>query len=170
MHARSVARRHHGIQHLQSKNPRIQFSAGPVFANVLLVDEINRTTPRTQSELLEAMAEHQVTVDNSRHLLSDTFFVIATQNPIEHHGTYPLPEAQLTIAMKLSIGYPAKEYAVAMLESALGHCCDPPGPPEPIVEPGELHPLQEQVSRRRFSRGYGTILSNCPSPRGRIRA
>ncbi len=94
-----------------------EFMPGPVFADVLLADEINRTTPRTQSALLEAMAERQVTVDNVRHVLSETFFVIATQNPVEQHGTYPLPEAQLDrFAMKLRVGYPGREHELAMLE------------------------------------------------------
>ena len=97
------------------------FLPGPVFADVLLADEINRATPRTQSALLEAMAERQATIDNVRHVLSDTFFVIATQNPVEQHGTYPLPEAQLDrFAMKLRIGYPEKEHELAMLAAAVG--------------------------------------------------
>jgi MoxR-like ATPase len=85
-----------------------EFLPGPVFADVLLADEINRATPRTQSALLEAMAERQVTVDTVRHALSDTFFVVATQNPVDQHGTYPLPEAQLDrFAMKLRIRHEA---------------------------------------------------------------
>ncbi len=135
-----------GFSIFNQKTREFEFLPGPVFADILLVDEINRATPRTQSALLEAMAEHQVTVDNTRHRLSDTFFVIATQNPIEHHGTYPLPEAQLDrFAMKLQIGYPAREHESAMLESAVGNCCDDGHAPQPILKPGELHPLQEHV-------------------------
>jgi MoxR-like ATPase len=79
---------------------------GPIFANVVLVDEINRTTPRTQSALLEAMDENAVTVDGVRHALPDPMFVVATQNPIEHHGTYPLPEGQLDrFAIAMEMGY-----------------------------------------------------------------
>ena len=79
-----------GFRIFDQHTREFEFLPGPVFADVLLADEINRTTPRTQSALLEAMAERQVTVDNVRHVLSDTFFVIATQNPVEQHGTYPV--------------------------------------------------------------------------------
>ena len=83
-----------------------EFIEGPIFANVVLVDEINRTTPRTQSSLLEAMDENAVTVDGARHALPEPLFVIATQNPIEHHGTYPLPEGQLDrFALTMDLGY-----------------------------------------------------------------
>jgi MoxR-like ATPase len=110
-----------GFSVFNQKTREFEFQPGPVFADVLLADEINRTTPRTQSALLEAMAERQVTVDNICHRLHDNFFVIATQNPVEHHGTYPLPEAQLDrFAMKLSIGYPDKVNEQAMLAAAVG--------------------------------------------------
>ncbi len=110
-----------GFSIFNQKTREFEFQPGPVFAAVLLADEINRTTPRTQSALLEAMAERQVTVDNVRYRLDETFFVIATQNPIEHHGTYPLPEAQLDrFAMKLSIGYPDKAHQQEMLAAAVG--------------------------------------------------
>ena len=85
---------------------RFEFLPGPVFANVVLVDEINRTTPRTQSALFEAMDENAVTVDGTRHPLPDPLFLIATQNPLEHHGTYPLPEGQLDrFAVAMDMGY-----------------------------------------------------------------
>lgn len=85
---------------------RFEFIPGPVFAHVVLVDEINRTTPRTQSALLEAMDEAAVTVDGKRHALPDPIFVVATQNPLEHHGTYPLPEGQLDrFAITMALGY-----------------------------------------------------------------
>jgi MoxR-like ATPase len=85
---------------------KFEFLAGPVFANVLLADEINRATPRTQSALLEVMEETQVTIDGVSHVVASPFFVIATQNPIESHGTFPLPEAQLDrFALALSLGY-----------------------------------------------------------------
>jgi MoxR-like ATPase len=125
-----------------------EFLAGPVFADVLLADEINRTTPRTQSALLEAMAERQVTVDNVRHVLSDTFFVIATQNPVEQHGTYPLPEAQLDrFAMKLRIGYPGPDHELAMLEAAVGRGADGDGSVAPVMDPGQLRTIQDRVAR-----------------------
>lgn len=99
-----------GFSIFNQKSREFEFRAGPVFADVLLADELNRTTPRTQSALLEAMAERQVTVDGKAHPLSPTFFVIATQNPIDSHGAYPLPEAQLDrFAIKLRIGYPDRE-------------------------------------------------------------
>jgi MoxR-like ATPase len=135
-----------GFSVFNQKTREFEFLPGPVFADVMLVDEVNRATPRTQSALLEAMAEHQVTVDNTRHVLSDTFFIIATQNPGDQHGTYPLPEAQLDrFAMKLSIGYPDPEYELSMLEAAVGHCCDVGSTEEALLAPGELHRLQERI-------------------------
>lgn len=94
-----------------------QFMPGPVFANIVLADEINRGTPRVQSSLLEAMAESAVTVDGQTRALPQPFFVIATQNPVEFHGTYPLPEAQVDrFLMRLSLGYPDFETEKAILE------------------------------------------------------
>lgn len=106
-----------GFNLFNQKTREFEFHPGPVFSDILLADEINRTTPRTQSALLEAMAERQVTIDAVAHPLVDTFFVIATQNPIDSHGAYPLPEAQLDrFAMRLQIGYPDREAQLAMLE------------------------------------------------------
>ena len=97
------------------------FRPGPVFADVLLADEINRATPRTQSALLEAMAERQVTIDDDCHRLARGFFVVATQNPLEHLGTYPLPDAQLDrFAMRLSIGAPDRATELELLQEARG--------------------------------------------------
>ena len=94
-----------------------EFLAGPVFANVLLMDEINRATPRTQSALLEVMEEKQVTVDGVSRSVPSPFFVIATQNPIEYHGTFPLPEAQMDrFALSLSLGYPTEGEELQMLQ------------------------------------------------------
>ena len=99
-----------GISVYNQHRESFEFKPGPVFANILLADEINRTTPKTQSALLEAMNERQVTVDNSTFRLPDPFMVIATQNPIEHHGTYPLPESQLDrFLMRIRMGYPGME-------------------------------------------------------------
>ena len=93
------------------------FRPGPVFSNVLLADEINRTPPKTQSALLEAMSESQVSVDGTTHALPNPFMVVATQNPIEYEGTYPLPEAQLDrFLMKIEVGYPSPEDEFAMLK------------------------------------------------------
>ncbi|MCC6798400.1 MAG: MoxR family ATPase [Candidatus Hydrogenedentes bacterium] len=94
------------------------FRKGPIFCNVLLADEINRASPRTQSALLEAMNEWQATIEGERHALPEPFLVIATQNPIEFHGTYPLPEAQLDrFLMQINLGYPAPEHEIAMLHA-----------------------------------------------------
>ena len=94
------------------------FRAGPVFANVVLGDEINRASPKTQAALLEAMEEQQVTVDTETHLLASPFMVIATQNPIEHEGTYPLPEAQLDrFMMRVAMGYPERSKELEMLQT-----------------------------------------------------
>ncbi|MBI4460045.1 MAG: MoxR family ATPase [Acidobacteria bacterium] len=99
-----------GISIYNQHRESFEFKPGPVFTNILLADEINRTTPKTQSALLEAMNERQVTVDNSTYRLPEPFMVIATQNPIEHHGTYPLPESQLDrFSMRIRIGYPGWE-------------------------------------------------------------
>ncbi len=96
---------------------QFKFQPGPVFTTVLLADEINRATPRTQSALLEAMAESQVTVDGRTTELNPLFFVIATQNPIEHQGTFPLPEAQMDrFMMRLSLGYPARAQEIQMVK------------------------------------------------------
>jgi MoxR-like ATPase len=105
-----------GFNIFNQKTHEFQFVAGPVFADVLLADEINRATPRSQSALFEAMAERQVTIDNACRPLSETFFVIATQNSVESRGTYPLPEAQLDrFAVKLNIGYPDRDSELEML-------------------------------------------------------
>ncbi|MEM4360245.1 MAG: MoxR family ATPase [Candidatus Bilamarchaeaceae archaeon] len=136
-----------GFSIFNQKTREFEFQPGPVFADVLLADEINRTTPRTQSALLEAMAERQTTVDNVCYTLSPIFFVIATQNPVEHHGTYPLPEAQLDrFALKLSIGYPEREDELELLAAAIGH--DSLGSQcEQVLSPGELQALQSDVAR-----------------------
>ncbi|TWT50923.1 ATPase family associated with various cellular activities (AAA) [Rubripirellula amarantea] len=108
-----------GFNLFNQKTREFEFHAGPVFSDVLLADELNRTTPRTQSALLEAMAERQVTIDAVPYTLSKTFFVIATQNPIDSHGAYPLPEAQLDrFSIKLKIGYPDRASQIDILEAA----------------------------------------------------
>lgn len=136
-----------GFSMFNQRNQEFEFRQGPVFADVLLADEINRATPRTQSALLEAMAERQVTVDAVRHRLSSEFFVLATQNPIDQHGTYPLPEAQLDrFAMKLSIGYPAAVDELQMLVAAVKPQVDSSVSTEPVLQPGELSTIQQQVA------------------------
>jgi MoxR-like ATPase len=136
-----------GFNIFNQKIREFEFLAGPVFSDVLLADEINRATPRTQSALFEAMAERQVTIDGTSRELSSTFFVIATQNPVESHGTYPLPEAQLDrFAMKLRIGYPDRASELDMLASRIG--CDEPGRNghAAAIDPPTLLELQDQVS------------------------
>jgi MoxR-like ATPase len=121
----------------------MRFIPGPIFANVVLADEINRTPPKTQAALLEAMQEHQVTVGRIRHLISDPFFVLATQNPIEQEGTYPLPEAQQDRFMvKALVNYPSFEEEVQVAQRTTTG-----GPAEitPVLSPEEIFSLQELV-------------------------
>jgi MoxR-like ATPase len=109
-----------GTAIFNQKTSEFEFRPGPVFANIVLADEINRATPRTQSSLLEAMDEGQVTVDGASHALPRPFFVIATQNPVEYHGTYPLPEGQLDrFCMSITLDYPSEQYEKEIVESQL---------------------------------------------------
>jgi MoxR-like ATPase len=128
-------------------NPRsaeFEFRAGPVFAQIVLADEINRTTPRTQSALLEAMAERRVTVDGVTHELAPPFLVIATQNPIDHEGTFPLPEAQLDrFLMRFSLGYPSLDEELKMLEMLQRR--HPIDDVQPVVSGEELVAAQRAV-------------------------
>ncbi len=111
-----------GTNVFNQREARFEFHPGPVFANIVLVDEINRTSPKTQSGLLECMQERHVTVDNQAHELARPFLVIATQNPIEYEGTYPLPEAQLDRFMvQLALGYPGADAETDMLAAHAGH-------------------------------------------------
>ncbi len=139
----------------------LRFRPGPVFTNVLLADEINRTPPKTQAALLEAMAEEQVTVDGTSHPLPRPFLVVATQNPIEYEGTYPLPEAQLDrFLMKIHVGYPSSEAEVEMLEMAR----DGVRPMalesvRPVTGPDELGRDRAEVSAVRIERPVLEYLS-----------
>ncbi len=106
-----------GINFFSQKENEFVFRSGPIFTNIVVADEINRTTPRTQSALLECMGERQTTIDGVTYKLESPFFVIATQNPIESQGTFPLPEAQTDrFLMKLSLGYPAPEAELSVLD------------------------------------------------------
>ncbi len=135
-----------GFNVFDQKTREFDFRRGPVFADILLADEINRATPRTQSALLEAMAERQVTVDAERFELADTFFVIATQNPHEQHGTYPLPEAQLDrFAMKLEVGYPAPRDERDMLGAAIGESVRGGGAAVEALGMDQLQEIQSAV-------------------------
>ncbi len=115
-----------GLSVYNQKTSEFDFKPGPIAANVVLADEINRANPRTQAALLEAMGERQVTVDGVTHRLEEPFFVMATQNPVEMHGTYALPEAQLDrFLMRLSLGYPSlSEEAEVVVRQAQGHPLD----------------------------------------------
>jgi MoxR-like ATPase len=135
-----------GVNVFDRGSGSFQFRPGPVFANVLLVDEINRASPKTQSALLEAMQETQVTVDGETHVLERPFLVIATQNPVEYEGTYPLPEAQLDrFAVRMAIGYPpdadeARMLAEQTTEPPLEHL-------QPVAAHAELLDAIEAVRR-----------------------
>jgi MoxR-like ATPase len=108
-----------GISVFRQDRGEFEFMPGPLFANVVLADEINRAAPRTQSALLEAMSEHAVTVEKTRHRLAEPFFVVATQNPVESTGTYPLPESQLDrFLIRLSMGYPGHHEELELLRSS----------------------------------------------------
>ena len=136
-----------GFNIFNQKTREFEFRQGPVFADILLADEINRATPRTKSALLEAMAERQVTVDAERFPLAETFFVIATQNPHEQHGTYPLPEAQLDrFAMKLEVGYPRPADELAMLAAAIGPPTEGRETLPPVLTPAQLAAIQTDVA------------------------
>ena len=135
-----------GFNIFDQKNHSFDFRKGPVFSDLLLTDEINRATPRTQSALFEAMAERQVTVDNQSKQLPPTFMVIATQNPVESHGAYPLPEAQLDrFAMKLNIGYPNSEDEISMLGQFVGEEFSKQEI-QPVLTLEELAKLQSEVA------------------------
>ena len=131
-----------GTTVFNQRNSEFEFRPGPVFANVVLADEINRATPRTQSSLLEAMDEGQVTVDGISYPLPVPFFVIATQNPIEYHGTYPLPEGQLDrFCMSITLDYPSQESEKAVVEGQLEE--HPVNSLHAVMQTDELPQLQQ---------------------------
>lgn len=133
-----------GASIFNQKTTEFEFREGPIFGQIVLADEINRTTPRTQASLLEAMAEGRVTVDGTTHTLAPPFLVIATQNPVDHEGTFPLPEAQLDrFLMKFSLGYPTFEDELKMLEM-LQHT-HPLNSLQPVVTAEELIACQAAV-------------------------
>ncbi|GAB4142077.1 AAA family ATPase [Thermopirellula anaerolimosa] len=140
-----------GSNLFQPEKREFVFYPGPVFANVLLADEINRTTPRTQSALLEAMNEFQVTVDNRTYPLPKPFIVIATQNPIEFEGTYPLPESQMDrFLLRISLGYPEREWELQLL--AQHQNGEPVDRLEPVASAEEILSLQAAVRTVRTTR------------------
>lgn len=137
-----------GVSVYSTTSGEFQFRPGPIFNGLVLADEINRTTPRTQSALLEAMSEGHVSVDNETRPLPDPFLVIATQNPLDHHGTYPLPESQLDRFMfRLSIGYPASDVERAILLNR--QLSEPVHHLPSILNKGDLKTLQHNASQVR---------------------
>ncbi len=139
-----------GVSVFNQRDQTFEFREGPVFTDILLADEINRASPRTQSALLEAMAEAQVSVEGQRRPLSDLFFVIATQNPVEFRGTYPLPEAQMDrFMMRFGLGYVPASEEVAILSSQIeGH---PIEAVRACVAPDEVRLLRAAVRKVRIS-------------------
>ena len=132
-----------GVSVYSPKLNEFEFKPGPIFANIILADEINRTTPKTQSALLEAMNEGQVTIENTTYPLPRPFMVLATQNPIEHHGTYPLPESQLDrFLMRIEIGYPDPAAEKEILKRF--STPDNRHSPEVVLSPTEVLLLQDE--------------------------
>ncbi len=135
-----------GLSIFNQRERDFEFRPGPVFANVVLVDEINRAMPKTQSALLEAMAEQQVTVDGTTRELADPFLVMATQNPIEYEGTFPLPEAQLDrFFVKTTLGYPDAQDEARIVEEQLGG--HPLARLQPVVDRAEIATLHDAVGQ-----------------------
>lgn len=133
-----------GLDIYNQKSGQFEFTKGPVFTNILLADEINRATPRTQSGLLECMEERQVTVDGQTHTLEAPFFLIATQNPVETAGTYPLPEAQLDrFMMQIKMGYPTVAEELQIINRYISH--DPLEDLLPVCSKNDLFKMKEMV-------------------------
>ena len=140
-----------------AKQQQFVFSRGPIFANIVLADEINRTTPRTQSALLEAMNEGQVSIDGQTHLLPQPFLVIATQNPLEFEGTYPLPESQLDrFLLRISVGYPDREAQREVLSSHRRG--EPVDALQPVLDSDQIVAMQEAVREVRVDEAISAYL------------
>ncbi len=137
-----------GVSVWSNTDQTFEFRRGPLFANVILADEINRTTPRTQSALLEAMSDGQVSVDDETHELEQPFLVLATQNPAEHFGTYPLPESQMDrFLLRIQLGYPDRDVERQILRDRMG--TDPVAALEPVISYDTIRALQQSVERVR---------------------
>jgi MoxR-like ATPase len=135
-----------GVSVFNPAKQEFEFRPGPIFANIIVADEINRTTPKTQSALLEAMNESQITVDNTTRPLPQPFLVVATQNPIEHHGTYPLPESQLDrFLMRIRMGYPSRmsEKEIIRNSSAAGRADQI----APLMDANDVVAMQRAISQ-----------------------
>jgi MoxR-like ATPase len=135
-----------GVQVYNQKTMEFQYRPGPVMANIVLADEINRTSPKTQSSLLEAMEEHQLTVDGETRPLPEPFMVLATQNPIEYEGTFPLPEAQLDrFLLRLQIGYPSPQHEVEIIRTQ-EHGKHPLDNLQQVLSIDELQSIQKEAA------------------------
>ena len=133
-----------GASIFNQKTENFEFRPGPIMAQIVLADEVNRATPKTQSALLEAMGEHQVTVEGVTHMLPEPFMVLATQNPIEYEGTFPLPEAQLDrFFMRISLGYPSRDEEVAIMDRR--EAADPIDSLQAACKPEDILELQKQA-------------------------
>src|SRR5438105_6425717 len=139
-----------GVNVFSPETGRFDFRPGPIFANVVLADEINRTTPRTQSSLLEAMSEARVSLDNHTYDIPQPFLVVATQNPLEHFGTYPLPESQMDrFLLRIRMGYPSAEDERRVVTAAA--TLDPTEEPEPVVDAADVAALQLATTRAKVA-------------------
>ena len=139
-----------GVSMYDQQSRNFHFRKGPVFTQILLADEINRASPRTQSALLEAMAENQVSIEGERFALEDTFFVVATQNPVDFHGTYPLPEAQMDrFAMRFELGYVSEDDELHMLDVQQQR--HPFDDLVAVLEPADVRLIREEVKLIRIT-------------------
>ena len=139
-----------GVSIFNQRDQDFEFHQGPIFSNILLADEINRASPRTQSALLEAMGERQVSIERNQYQLDELFFVIATQNPVEYHGTYPLPEAQMDrFAMRFGLGYVDEQEEIAILESQ--NVQHPIETLEACISKSDVVEFKQQVSKVNIS-------------------
>lgn len=160
-----------GINFYNQKSGEFEFRPGPLFTEVLLADEINRATPRTQSSLLECMEERQVTIDGITHELAGTFFVMATQNPIDNQGTFPLPEAQLDrFLMRITMGYPSYQEGIDILERYSSH--NPLLELTPAASAKEISEAQQRASEVHVTRdllGYIVALTEATRKHPEVR-
>ena len=146
-----------GVSIFNRQQQAFEFVPGPIFANIVLADEINRTTPKTQSSLLEAMSEAQISVDNQTHPLKQPFMVIATQNPAEYHGTFPLPESQLDrFLIRLRIGYPSLEEERKVLERP--YALHPADILAPVLSTQDVLELQRQADQIHMDQSLSEYL------------
>jgi MoxR-like ATPase len=146
-----------GVSVYNPKENRFEFQKGPIFANIVLADEINRTTPKTQSSLLEAMNDRQVSMDSATYPMPHPFIVIATQNPVEHYGTFPLPESQLDrFMLKITIGYPSPEEEEKLLQTRRGQ--EPLEAIGPVLTAEDVLGLQDAVDRVRMDPSLTSYL------------